>query len=162
MIHRKDTLRLIFDIYSKYAQNIIEDDALGAAEGQALRTVLETLGHYPKSRDSYELAHLMGLTHMRLSEFYQHSPPRRKPTADKKVNLSANEEEQSADFFRKKELEGALRCFLSSVTSSPQENKYFLEDCLKILNLISMGSEAVSLIDILEGSYRKIPSEGLI
>jgi hypothetical protein len=63
---------------------------------------------------------------------------------------------------RKIHLEDALKCFLSSVTNSTRENKYFLEDCLKILNMISMGSEGSSLIDIFQSQYRKIPSEGLI
>ena len=41
----------------------------------------------------------------------------------------------------------ALRCFIKSVTFNQRENKFFLEDCLKILNLISMGNHSIKLID---------------
>lgn len=64
--------------------------------------------------------------------------------------MGVSKEEENNDSFRKEDkllseqrkvhLEDALKCFLSSVTNSTRENKYFLEDCLKILNMISMGS----------------------
>jgi hypothetical protein len=63
---------------------------------------------------------------------------------------------------RQEHILGALRCFLKSVTNSSREHKFFLEDCLKILNLISMGNEAAKLIEELNSHYKKIPSEGLI
>lgn len=44
-------------------------------------------------------------------------------------------------------MEAALKCFLNTVsTKGVQDNKYFLEDCLKILNMVSIGNEANKLI----------------
>jgi len=57
---------------------------------------------------------------------------------------------------------GALRCFIKSVTFTQRENKFFLEDCLKILNLISMGHKTAKLIDELKANYMNIPRDGLI
>ena len=57
---------------------------------------------------------------------------------------------------------GALKCFIKSVTFTKRENKFFFEDCLKILNLISMAQTTDSLIDELKTNFINIPSEGLI
>jgi|JI10StandDraft_1071094.scaffolds.fasta_scaffold2093224_2 FKBP12-rapamycin complex-associated protein len=56
----------------------------------------------------------------------------------------------------------ALKCFIKSVTFNQRENRFFLEDCLKILNLMSMGNNTVRLIDELRLNYMSIPKEGLI
>ena len=57
---------------------------------------------------------------------------------------------------------GAMRCFIKSVVFTSRENRFFLEDCLKILNLISMGHNTSKLMEELRSNYANIPRDGLI
>lgn len=55
-----------------------------------------------------------------------------------------------------------MLCFLKSVSCSRKNHKFFLEDCLKILNIVSTTDETQELItDLIEG-YQSIPADGLI
>jgi hypothetical protein len=76
--------------------------------------------------------------------------------------LCKDKEEKSMYERRQEHIPGALCCFLESVTNSSREHKFFLEDCPKTLNLISMANEAAKVIDELSTYYKKIRSEGLI
>jgi hypothetical protein len=62
-------------------------------------------------------------------------------------SLRKDKEEKRMYQSRQENIFGELRRLLKSVTNSSREHKFVLEDCPKILNLISMGNDATKLIE---------------
>ena len=128
-------------------------------------------------KDYYELSHYMGLLNIKLLETLDEEDRKKTKLERRQTLFTAPEEdisrnkeegakkEQANDSFAEKRSEymlSALRCFIKSVTFTQRENNFFFEDCLKILNLISMGHNTARLIDELKVKYMNIPREGLI
>lgn len=56
----------------------------------------------------------------------------------------------------------ALHCFIKSVSCGVKNHGFFLEDCLKIMNILFNENEVVGLVEELHKSYTDLPAEGLI
>jgi phosphatidylinositol kinase/protein kinase (PI-3 family) len=63
---------------------------------------------------------------------------------------------------RENHVHEALRCFIRAVSCEPKNQGFFLEDCLKILNLLFNESEVSGLVEELHKSYTEIPTDRLI
>ena len=108
-----------------------------------------------KKKDSVKGWHMMGLMHLKMDELLE---------AEKKKNgTQMNEEgESQTKALRSVHIFQALFCFIKSVSSGTKNHLYFLEDCLKIMNILFNENEVTSLVDELNKNYKMIPSDGLI
>jgi hypothetical protein len=173
LLEDKHALPLIFEIYEKFAQRAIEEEKCSIEKGNKYLKIFKA---FPALKEYYELSHYMGLLNIKLLETLDEEEKKRvKHERRGTIQLSSDEAEITKSKVTEQQLSdgnlgerrseymlNALRCFIKSVTFTQRENKFFLEDCLKILNLISMGRNTSKLIDEIKANYSHIPRDGLI